>query len=225
MVAVYSYKSAQMFKPSGLFGRVVQDATVYFLAIVWVHLTVTIYTSLMGDVSPIPCFSSPRIDRVNLFSVSYPPTIPRYVSSLNPSHKLVPVNPPYLDSTNTYVHQFRVEVSNLSSSHSIIPVMICRLVLSLRKATDPSVVRAWNVDHFSTQIESQTNVYRGSDGVFMTPIHFRHPAATATSSGRGVVSEESGLITPGFRGSLAERGWSIDAPEENEPQDTIVRTL
>jgi len=51
MIAAYSYKSAQMFKTSGLSGRVVQDATVYFLMIVWVHLTVTIYTSTMGDVS------------------------------------------------------------------------------------------------------------------------------------------------------------------------------
>lgn len=53
MIAVYSHKSAQVFKTSGLFGRIVRDATVYFVVVVWVHLTVTIYTSRMGDVSPI----------------------------------------------------------------------------------------------------------------------------------------------------------------------------
>jgi len=167
MVALYSYKSAHIFKPSGLVGRVVQDATIYFLVIVWVHLTITIYTSLMGDSRILRLF----------------PTI-----------------------TNT-----------------IIPVMICRLLLSLRKATDPSVVRAWNVDHFSTQIETLTDSYRGSDGVFLSPVHFQRTTVTAASSGRG--SEEGGLITPGFRGSLVERGWSIDASEENGPQDTIVRTM
>lgn len=64
MIAVHSYKFAQTFKTSGLFGRVVQDATVYFLVIVWVHLTVTIYTSRMGDVSPTPpsCFLASGAD-------------------------------------------------------------------------------------------------------------------------------------------------------------------
>ena len=52
MIAAFSYKSTEICHVSGLFGRVVRDATVYFLMIVWVHLTVTIYTSRMGDVSP-----------------------------------------------------------------------------------------------------------------------------------------------------------------------------
>ena len=53
MIAVCSYKSSRIFGASGLFERLVQDATVYFLVIVWVHLTVTIFTSRMGDVSYI----------------------------------------------------------------------------------------------------------------------------------------------------------------------------
>jgi len=74
MVAVYSYGAAQVFRASGLFGRVIRDATVYFLVIVWAHLTVTIYTSLIGDVSPghnSPPFLVSRIfsetDLVTLF--------------------------------------------------------------------------------------------------------------------------------------------------------------
>ena len=56
MIATASYGSADIYRSSGLFGRVVRDATVYFLVIVWMHLTVTIYTSRMGDVStPLPC--------------------------------------------------------------------------------------------------------------------------------------------------------------------------
>lgn len=45
MIAVYSCNSVQVFRTSTLFGRVVQDATVYFLVIAWVHLTVLIYVS------------------------------------------------------------------------------------------------------------------------------------------------------------------------------------
>ena len=54
MIAACSYKSVHTFNSSSLFGRVVQDATVYFLVIVWVHLTVMIYVSLMGPVSSLP---------------------------------------------------------------------------------------------------------------------------------------------------------------------------
>ena len=54
MIAACSYKSVHTFSSSSLFGRVVQDATVYFLVIVWVHLTVMIYVSLMGPVSSLP---------------------------------------------------------------------------------------------------------------------------------------------------------------------------
>ena len=53
MIAVCSYKSSLIYGASGLFERLVRDATVYFLVIVWVHLTVMIFTSTMGDVSPI----------------------------------------------------------------------------------------------------------------------------------------------------------------------------
>ena len=53
--------------------------------------------------------------------------------------------------------------------------MICRLVLSLKKASDPNVIRAWNVDHFSTQSESLSSV-----GVALTPIFFYPPTITET---------------------------------------------
>ena len=52
MIAVCSYRSSLIYGGSGLFERLVQDATVYFLMIVWVHLTVMIFTATMGDVSP-----------------------------------------------------------------------------------------------------------------------------------------------------------------------------
>lgn len=58
MIAVCSYKSSRIFGNSGLFDRLVQDATIYFLMIVWVHLTVTIFTSRMGDVSTPPLLLS-----------------------------------------------------------------------------------------------------------------------------------------------------------------------
>ena len=91
MIAVYSYRSAQMVKTSGLFGRVVQDATVYFLVVVWAHLTVTIYTSRMGDMSFGP--SSPAfsflVSGAGILSVLFwatlaacSPAIPLYVSSV-----------------------------------------------------------------------------------------------------------------------------------------------
>lgn len=53
MIAVCSYKSSLIYGASGLFERLVHDATIYFLMIVWVHLTVMIFTSTMGDVSPV----------------------------------------------------------------------------------------------------------------------------------------------------------------------------
>jgi hypothetical protein len=52
MIAVCSCKSAN--SSSSLLRRVVQDATVYFLMIVWVQLTVMIYVARMGSVSFIP---------------------------------------------------------------------------------------------------------------------------------------------------------------------------
>ena len=70
--------------------------------------------------------------------------------------------------------------------------MICRLVLSLRKATDPNVIRAWNVDHFSIQLE--TRARQGLDGVRLTPILFHSP--TVTSSERGVQLEGDRLTVP-----------------------------
>ena len=56
--------------------------------------------------------------------------------------------------------------------------MICRLVLSLKKATDPNVVRAWNVDHFTTQVDTL-----GLIDVPMTPISFHVPTVISTERG------------------------------------------
>ena len=64
MIAVCSYKSSLIYGASGLFERLVHDATVYFLMIVWVHLTVMIFTSTMGDVSLVCPFTlEPISDR------------------------------------------------------------------------------------------------------------------------------------------------------------------
>jgi len=99
--------------------------------------------------------------------------------------------------------------------------MIYRLILSLRKATDPTVLRAWNVDHFSTQIETRMLDPHGPYGVFLTPIRFNPPTVTATSSGREVESdeeeeEEDALATSDFYKSLAGRGWMIGEPRGDE---------
>lgn len=134
MIATSSYNATQVFRNSSLFSRVVQDATVYFLAIVWVHLTVIIYVGAMGDARIFVLF----------------PAI-----------------------TNT-----------------IIPVMICRLVISLRKATDPTVIRAWNVDHFSTQVVTQGQF------VPMSPLRFRASLSAAISSDRGAGTDTGLTLTP-----------------------------
>jgi len=149
MIAVCSYKSSRIYGSSGLFERLVQDATVYFLVIVWVHLTVTIYTSRMGDSRILRLFPA---------------------------------------------------ITNI-----IIPVMICRLVLSLKKATDPTIIRVWNGDHFSTQHDTLSPV-----DVPLTPIDFRSP--TITSSDRPSGQRESGST---FKGPTPDNGprpngWTID---------------
>ena len=36
-----------------------------------------------------------------------------------------------------------------TSTVSLIPLMVTRLILSLRKASDPRMIAQWNVDHFS----------------------------------------------------------------------------
>jgi hypothetical protein len=95
--------------------------------------------------------------------------------------------------------------------------MMCRLILSLRKATDPTVVRVWNVDHFSPQIETQAFNRHGPDGgALLGPMCFRLPTITVTSSRRGVESEENVSVIPNFYTSLADRGWSIDGPRDDE---------
>ena len=86
--------------------------------------------------------------------------------------------------------------------------MICRLALSLIKAADPQVVRTWNIDHFSTQIEAQTRFNHGPNDVLLSPIRFGPPTVTVMSWARGVESEENRSVIPGFRRS--EGGQSID---------------
>jgi len=147
-----------------LFGRVVQDATVYFLAIVWVHLTVLIYVSRT--------IGSARI--LMLF-----PAI-----------------------TNTFT-----------------PVMICRLVLSLRKASDPNLVKAWNVDHFSTQIDPSLSQSGGSGGVHLSPLRFRGLTTTLlVDSEEGTGSDNGLMMASTLGGSVVGSGWTIDGdvPGEDE---------
>ena len=106
----------------------------------------------------------------------------------------------------------RAEVSDLKFQHySITPVMICRLVLSLKKATDPNVVRAWDVDHF-TQFEPQA--HHGSTGMPLTPMIFRPP--TVASLERGMKWEENRLAIPAVVNRPPPDGWTIDGPEGHE---------
>jgi len=41
---------------------------------------------------------------------------------------------------------------NLPNSHSLLPLMVSRLALSLKKSADPRSVAEWRVDHF-TRVE------------------------------------------------------------------------
>ena len=86
--------------------------------------------------------------------------------------------------------------------------MICRLVLSLRKASDPNLVRAWNVDHFTTQINTQNIPSSSSDagGVGLSPMRFRGVAIPFANS----EGTENGMMDTTLGGSLADSGWTID---------------
>ena len=75
------------------------------------------------------------------------------------------------------------------------------------------MVRAWNVDHFSTQEETQ--FHHGQDAMLLSPIRFQHPTVTLASSGRGRESQ-IGLMAPGISRSLAESGRMIDEHEDEE---------
>lgn len=101
MIATSSSNATQAFRNSSLFSRVVQDATVYFLMIAWVHLTVIIYVAATGDVSvflrPCPLSLSYLVASAELILIDvflclvvldtnfY--AIPRYVSSASLSHQ------------------------------------------------------------------------------------------------------------------------------------------
>ena len=92
MIAVYSCNSVQVFRTSTLFGRVVQDATVYFLVIAWVHLTVLIYVSR-------------TIGTVRLF---LPPPLPAHFLSLTNFLSL------WGTATVTHSHAFPCPVSTFT---------------------------------------------------------------------------------------------------------------
>jgi len=156
MIAACSYNSTQMFRSSSLFGRVVQDATVYFLVIVWVHLTVMIYVGKMGTSRILMLFPA---------------------------------------------------LTNI-----VIPVMICRLVLSLRKATDPNVVKAWNIDHFTTQFGTHTQ----HNGMLLSPLRFQTLTLAATSLERGTASENDPMVRSATNSSGSGSGWTIDGSGEDE---------
>jgi hypothetical protein len=95
--------------------------------------------------------------------------------------------------------------------------MICRLVISLRKATDPKAIRAWNVDHFSTLLETRIQTRHNWDGIHLSPIRLHPP--TVSGSERGTESEGDGLVglvvsrSPADSGSNSRR-WTIDGPED-----------
>ena len=85
--------------------------------------------------------------------------------------------------------------------------MICRLVLSLKKATDPNIVRAWNVDHFSTQLDTLSPI-----DVPMSPISFHSPTITnsdrESQKGKGSTAHVVNGSTPD-NGPRSHR-WTID---------------
>ena len=55
--------------------------------------------------------------------------------------------------------------------------MICRVILSLRKTTDPTVVRAWNADRF----HERTNLMTIGRGVIFATLW---PATTVDALGK-----------------------------------------
>ena len=93
--------------------------------------------------------------------------------------------------------------------------MICRLVLSLRKASDPNLIRAWNVDHFSTQVGTQNPSRGGSGGAHLSPLRFRGlTTPTLTNYGEG---NELMMASSVVGGSLVDSGTTtIDVPGEDE---------
>ena len=86
--------------------------------------------------------------------------------------------------------------------------MICRLVLSLKKATDPNVIRAWNVDHFTTQLDTLSPV-----DVPMTPIFFHTPTVTSSErrsepKGNGSMAQVVNISPPD--NVPCSHRWTID---------------
>jgi hypothetical protein len=89
--------------------------------------------------------------------------------------------------------------------------MICRLVLSLRKSNDRSVVMAWDVDHFATQFGADTQ-----QSVLLSPLRFRSVTTAAMSSERGTASDDRLMPQPILttETSASDSRWTIDALED-----------
>ena len=86
--------------------------------------------------------------------------------------------------------------------------MICRLVLSLKRATDPNVIRAWNVDHFSTQLDTLSPI-----DLPMTPISFHTPTITSSdreSGRRGKEPMAQVVSVPTSDNGPCSHRWTID---------------
>lgn len=120
-----------------------------------------------------------------------------------------------LNKTTSPPNSFFLSNTTLSF-HSITPVMICRLVLSLRKASDPNLIRAWNVDHFTTQNGTQTlSPVLDRGGVNLTPLRFRNLATSLTTSeGDGIGSENGLMVASVGRGSVVDSESTIVLGED-----------
>lgn len=171
----------------------------------------------------------------------YPSAIPSYVSPR--THLIKTISKLTAPSTFTAqirafvkLTQFQAKISNLKPSNRNItththghtttassPSRSATSSSRYEKATDPKVIRARNVDHFPTQIETQTkfNRYGPDCGMLLSPIRCRPPMVTVTSLERGGESEENRLLILGLHRSLAERGWAIDGPQEGKRDQRI----
>ena len=72
-------------------------------------------------------------------------------------------------------------VTNVDPSDSLIPVMISRLVISLRKAVNTSLVQAWDGDHF-TAVESGGDEISSFSNPPSYPMSFTRPLVVSSHS-------------------------------------------
>jgi len=74
------------------------------------------------------------------------------------------------------VHTKPVRSALITSTVSLIPLMVTRLLLSLRKASDPATVKQWGTDHFTrprtfSTITTTGDHYTSSDTPNFAAIH------------------------------------------------------